>query len=909
MSDALSRSADRLRGSHARALGALSSARSLASERREAAELSARSALERDRAIARNRAAQEGIEHSLRARDLGDALGTASAGPLDVAEHISLGRLSLAGGPLGVNEDIDVPFVLPLLGRGNVVIAATPPTARSLVEQIVLRALEGTAPGQLDVLGYDPELTSVLSAFSPLRRISEDSLQVVGSAAELDRAMQRLVGDVQRVNDTLRGVSPSLTEFRRAVGHPVERYRLVVMLGLAELDVQLRRRVLTLAAAGADAGVSFVFAIDPGDHDDDLRAMGAVLTEVEGRVRWEAHPYFAVTITGGDEAAVAHSVDRLVAQAAAAAAPRIPFERVQPFERTWQESSAEGVRFAIGLAGPAVAEITLGDDREQRHNILITGAVGQGKSNLLKVVVHSLAHRYAPEELELHLLDFKEGVTLYPLAPTAGSPDFLPHARVLGLESDREFGLAVLRHLEAEFTRRAKLFRPHGDSIARYRAAVPEALMPRIVVVIDEFHLLFDPNDKTAEAAAQLLEAIARRGRSYGIHLILASQTVSGVAALMTREGGIFSQFPIRLALKNSAQESFATLGLGNDAAARLRSRGEAVLNLDYGEVGSNRTVTIAAADDAELGALRHGWWKAARARVSEPVVFDGGRRRRIADAIADLRGLRARATAGGSVTAALGYPIDVAGRPVFVTLTAEPGRNVALLGAGDGPQGEADDPANVAIGALQAAAIAIALQHPRGDAEFISLDVLDAETLERNGHDRWLGLMSTLGFPVERIGRADIAAYLQRTADGLDGRSADGPARYLFGFGLDRATALDVPDMFAHRPAEDLQQVIRNGPSTRTHVFGWWANAATFKAHIGFGGEGFIDTMLMLRIDQSSVQELLASPFVTWSPRDNRGLLADRTQLPEPLTIIPFSPLTARDAAEIARADWDAGE
>jgi hypothetical protein len=848
------------------------------------------------------------MEHSLRARDLGSALIGSGRGPLDVAEHITLGRLSLAGASIGVNEDVDVPFVLPLIGRGNVVIEATQATARLLVEHVVLRALEGTAPGQLDVLGYDPALTSALSAFSPLRRISEDSLQVVSSAADLDREIERLVGDVQRVNDTLRGVSPSLIEFRKAVDHPVERFQLVVMLGWGDIDPHMRRRILALADVGSEAGLTFVFAIESeAAADGDLRSAGAHIREDDGRVRWGAHPEFDVVLPESDSSAIARSVDRLVVQAASAAAPRVPFQRVQPFEPTWQKSSADGVTFAIGVAGATVAEVTLGDDLEQRHNVLITGAVGQGKSNLLKVVVHSLAQRYAPEELELHLLDFKEGVTLYPLAPTPGSPDFLPHARVIGLESDREFGLAVLRHLEDEFMRRAKLFRPHGDSIARYRAAVPEARMPRIVVVIDEFHLLFDPNDTTAEAAARLLEAIARRGRSYGIHLILASQTVSGVAALMAREGGIFSQFPIRLALKNSAQESFATLGLGNDAAARLRSRGQAVLNVDYGEVGSNRTVTIAAADDGELAALRYAWWEAARARVSAPAVFDGGRRRRIAEAIAELRVHRARATAGRGVAVPLGFPVDVAGRPAFTTLTAEPGRNIALLGAGDGTAQSDDEPANVAIGALQAASIAIALQHPRGDAEFISLDLLEAETLERNGHARWLSLMATLGFPVERVGRENVAEYLQGAADGLTARSAADPARYLLGFGVDRATTLDVPDMFAHRPAEDLQQVIRMGPAVRTHLLGWWANAATFKAHIGFGGEGFIDTMLMLRIDQGSVQELLSSPFVSWSPRDNRGLLADRAQLAEPVAVIPFSPLTAHDAVQLARTDWDA--
>ena len=47
-----------------------------------------------------------------------------------------------------------------------------------------------------------------------------------------------------------------------------------------------------------------------------------------------------------------------------------------------------------------------------RPPALVTGAVGQGKSNLIAVLVHSWCQRYSPSELELYLLDFKEGVTL-----------------------------------------------------------------------------------------------------------------------------------------------------------------------------------------------------------------------------------------------------------------------------------------------------------------------------------------------------------------------------------------------------------------------------------------------------------------------------------------------------------------
>jgi len=911
----LDAAAKELRASHARLLGVLDSAHSSAEAVRSATYQRAQAELTKQQAVVRNQAAQAVSEHSLRARDIAEVLLRGDGGPLDVAEYIALGQLSVDGSASGVNSEVGAPLLLPLIGHGNVVIDASVERRGDLIESIVWGALSGTAPGQLDMIAYDPNLSSVMAPFSTLRNISDDSLRVLNSAADLEREVRGLVADVQRVNETLRGVSSSLIDFRAKAGHPVERFRLVVLVDYpAGVDEPLHRQILSLAHAGIAAGVAFVFAVAPGREgkpdwwrDGILDSLGTTIREQNKVLRWTRHSEFALKIPSKDRAALAREVDGLAARAASVSVPSVPFERVQPLESKWTDSSAERLRFSLGVAGPSVAEVTLGDEKDQRHNILVTGAVGQGKSNLLKVIVHSLAQRYSPDELEFYLLDYKEGVTLYPMAPTPGSPDFLPHARVLGLESDREFGLAVLKHIEAEFSRRAKLFRPYGDNIARYRAAMPDARMPRIVAMVDEFHMMFDPNDKTAEEAAQLLEGIARRGRSYGVHLILASQTISGISALMTREGGIFAQFPIRLALKNAVQESFATLGQGNDAAARLRARGEAILNLDYGLVDSNRQVTVAVAKDDQLANLRRDWWLETRDKVERPLVFDGSRQIRIGDAVDSLRRIRSRASkSGGSAVALLGYPIEVTDEPLGIPLAAEPGRHLAVLGAGEPGGIEAgDDPVNNALGTLQSAAISLALQHPAGDAEFVSLDMLDEQTLARSNHAQWLTMMESIGYPVRRVTRAEVAGYLQEVVAELDSREVESEPRYILGFGLDRATVLDVPDMFAHKPSEDLQQILRMGSAKHVHLLGWWANAATFSSHIGFGGEGFIDALLMLRLDQSSVQEFLG-PFVNWSVRDNRGLLADRTQLPEPTTIIPFAPVTTRDASTIAKTDWE---
>jgi hypothetical protein len=165
-------------------------------------------------------------------------------------------------------------------------------------------------------------------------------------------------------------------------------------------------------------------------------------------------------------------------------------------------------------------------------------------------VLYGLASRYSPDELVLYLLDFKEGVSFAEFTPTPIDGSWIPHARTVGIESDREYGLAVLRELSREMSRRAvELKRAGVTRIVDLRAGRPDLAMPRIVVVIDEFHVLFTGNDRVAGLAAAALEELARKGRSYGIHLILASQTISGVEALFTKGESIFGQFPLRVAL------------------------------------------------------------------------------------------------------------------------------------------------------------------------------------------------------------------------------------------------------------------------------------------------------------------------------------------------------------------------
>ncbi len=94
---------------------------------------------------------------------------------------------------------------------------------------------------------------------------------------------------------------------------------------------------------------------------------------------------------------------------------------------------------------------------------------------------------YSPEELELYLIDFKKGVEFKDYAIYQ-----LPQARVIAIESEREFGLSVLQRLDNEMAARGEVFRSRGkQDLNGYRADGPEFQLPRILLMIDEFQEFF----------------------------------------------------------------------------------------------------------------------------------------------------------------------------------------------------------------------------------------------------------------------------------------------------------------------------------------------------------------------------------------------------------------------------------
>lgn len=865
------------------------------------------------------------------------------ATPLQATEFVSLGT--------GVSREdgTTVPVLAPLLDQANLLVSGSwSPQILGLMESVCLQAVLGTGPGQLKLLSIDPSLRSPLAALQQLRSANEDLLPPSADTSDaIVGLLKNLYEDTRQVKSLTKGAHPTLGAFRRSMKQPLETYQLVTVCDYPQGFNQESAELLTnVMREGRSAGISFLIHHSPErsqvqtgfSEDYKLPEIGrlAYAAAADGgslRCSWMSN--FDVPMP---TPLARTRVDELMSQALAwardAQAPTISFDTCMPPAGLWTESTADGFVATLGMSGHEPASILLGDDTKQRHNVLVTGAVGQGKSNLLLALIHSMAARYSPAELEFYLLDFKEGMSFAPLGAGLSPAAFLPHVRSLGINSDRQFGVAVLRHLTSIFALRARKMRSHGDSVSKYRAATGEE-MPRIVVVVDEFQVLFEERDDLAEEALTLLESLARKGRAYGIHLFLASQTLSGIS-LGTKEETIFAQFPVRLALKNSSSESQKALGQDNKEAARLRYRGEMVLNENYGAVDSNRRATVAFADEKNvLLPLRREMVKRLQGSARQPHEFDGGAEVPISEVVNAVRVLREQQ---GNVTlvrqAVIGHQIGIGAAPASFPIQQEAGRHLVAVGGGE--TDTATGQTHVAIGSVQAAALSLAMQHPRMDATFVVLSLLPPDVAEATGLRQLIEALEYSGNEVVVPGPQDMPAYLASLVGEIQSRytDVDPPVTYIVAFGLDRLprfeveltlpapsdTSVEVPDpsgwgsaepdaesgTYRASPQDGLKLLLTEGPNYGLHLLSWWSTYQGLESRIPYSVMDGFQGRVGFQVSKNDMKALMQRAVNFPEISTNRAYYSDTRLGQEPMTVIPVASMTDQELRTLKNQEWN---
>ncbi|WRF78790.1 DNA translocase FtsK [Helicobacter pylori] len=257
---------------------------------------------------------------------------------------------------------------------------------------------------------------------------------------------------------------------------------------------------------------------------------------------------------------------------------------LQKDEKFWTESSQYEVSVPVGW-DINHKEVCFEIGEAQNHT-LICDHSGSGKSNFLHVLIQNLAFYYAPNEVQLFLLDYKEGVEFN--AYTNPSP--LEHARLVSVASSVSYGITFLKWLCDEMQKRADRFKQFNvKDLSDYRK---HEKMPRLIVVIDEFQVLFSDNStKEKESVDQSLNTLLKKGRSYGVHLVLATQTMRGGEI----DSSIKTQIANRIALPMDADDS--TKILDNDAACELQ-KPEGIFNNNGGHQKYHTKMSIPKAPD-----------------------------------------------------------------------------------------------------------------------------------------------------------------------------------------------------------------------------------------------------------------------------------------------------------------------
>jgi hypothetical protein len=246
-----------------------------------------------------------------------------------------------------------------------------------------------------------------------------------------------------------------------------------------------------------------------------------------------------------------------------ASSQMIDFEKAAgicpPLEKRYTASAREGIVVPVGYWDGGAPFHMIFDD--SRVHAIINGDTGSGKTNLLHVLITNTMLRYAPEEVEMYLIDFKHGTEFRRYTNFN-----LPAFRAISLCNEPEFALKMLQELDQELQRRATLF---GDAITNLKSYSQQTgkRMSRILVIVDElFELISEAKDsasgaKVKEEIMKLLQKFAIQSRAYGIHMVISGQNLTNIPEVQT----IKNSCETRIALRCSEQQ---VTSLINQAAA-----------------------------------------------------------------------------------------------------------------------------------------------------------------------------------------------------------------------------------------------------------------------------------------------------------------------------------------------------
>lgn len=805
---------------------------------------------------------------------------------------VPLGRLELGLGDLegALSQDarlvppctqFSLPVLLAFRERSLVLLKARGEGRSEAIEAIqgmMLRMLTSFPPGKVRFLILDPVgLGENFSAFMHLADYNEQlvSSRIWTETAHIERRLGELTEHMENVIQVyLRNEFATLHEFNESAGELAEPYRILVVANFpANFSETAARRLSSIVASGARCGVYTLLSRDtalalPREFQAaDLERHAILLSWSGGRFVWEDPDFRPLRLLLDRPPATGQFTDlvrRVGRESRDAGRIELPFEWIAPEpHQWWTAESTRGIDVPLGRAGVTkLQHLQLGKGTSQ--HVLISGKTGSGKSTLLHVLIANVALRYSPDEVELYLVDFKKGVEFKAYAEAE-----LPHARIIAIESEREFGLSVLERLDLELRQRGDLFRQRGvQDIQAFRAAEPGARMPRVLLIVDEFQELFVEDDRIAQTAALLLDRLVRQGRAFGIHVLLGSQTLAGAYSIPRSTIG---QMAVRIALQCSDADAHLILSEENTAARLLSRPGEAIYNDANGLYEGNHPFQVVWLPDKEREALleRLREWAGERVRALAPaIVFEGnqpadpGKNARLCELLA--------APSWGERCVAprawIGSPVAIR-EPVAAVFARQGGSHLLVAGHDE----------ETAVGVLANALISLAAQHAPGSADGSApgarFCVLDGMRPDAPHAGFWGRLAAVLPHAVRIAPPREAAAAIGELAAELARRQQaardDDPPIYLVIHDLSRFRDLRKGETdfgFSREegppsPARQFREIIHEGPMLGIHALIWSDSYNSLSRSLDRQGLDDIEMRVLFRMSAADSSSLIDTP------------------------------------------------
>lgn len=410
-------------------------------------------------------------------------------------------------------------------------------------------------------------------------------------------------------------------------------------------------------------------------------------------------------------------------------------------------------------------------DTVSHIHCFIIGQSGTGKSVFLHDVILGAMSKYSPEELELYLMDFKIGGVEFNRYKNE------KHVKALLVDnSDIQITLEILRDISNKMRERGKLLRASGVSnIVEYNQVNPDKKMPRIVFIADECHVMFPTmNSKEAKLyreISEILSKIAKEGRSQGVHLVLATQTIAQ-AEIPSEVINNISDFYL---LKCVSGDSERLVPGSSETTSQLKT-GQ-VLHHDIDKDVVFKSTYLPTSEAFEL-------IKKINAKTAvyqnEQFYFVGSQIFNIDDEV------KSQITPRGNAAIAFGRSIDTKMEPVIIPLRNEYADNVMLFGINDEEQVSRTTMASI--------------KSLRISNKDVKIKVINCLPTDQKNTTKMLKDLASKG-EIELLDPSSCGAELQSIATSIKNRDAEQMVLYILGQERFRELRMDM-EIASEKPA-----------------------------------------------------------------------------------------------------------